>query len=151
MNQFGNEPMDVAQMIIHRLRLWRAQRAQTQHTTAIAFTLDDSKTGGTGGGRVDTQYAIGLCSHASGDAATEFRAARKYLTRVFSPAKRNRFNTRQSRLRGHDGHLFFVDIKIGEDVLNVVVLFERFNELEHLLRRRARQFDVVLGNPGNLR
>src|SRR5690348_16072487 len=144
--------MNVAQMTIPGSeRLCRPKGAEAEQTAATAVSFDHSETRRTGGRGVNTQYAIWLCSHANGGAATQFMAAGRSLARLFSSPSKEMLTAWRSRLAGHDGHFFFVDVEVGEDVLYVVVLFERFHEFQHLLRRRTRQLDVILRNPGDLR
>src|ERR1700676_4330026 len=54
-------------------------------------------------------------------------------------------------LRGHYGlHFFFVDVEVGGNFLNVVVLFERFDEPQHLRRLDAGKLHVILRKPADL-
>jgi len=62
-----------------------------------------------------------------------------------------KLNTWSSRLAGHYGHLFFVNVEVRENVLYVVMFFERFHELEHLLRRGTSKLNIILWNPGDFR
>ena len=45
-----------------------------------------------------------------------------------------------------DGGLnfLFVDVEVGVDVLHVVVILERLDHAQHLLRLRAAELDVIL-------
>src|SRR4029077_19260919 len=71
------------------------------------------------------------------------------LARIFYRGE-VKLNTRSS-LAGHYGHLFFVNVEVRENVLYVVVFFERFHELEHLLRRGTGKLNIILRNPGDFR
>jgi hypothetical protein len=140
LDQFGNQAMDVAQVGIRRNRqgFQRPEGAQPKHPATIPVAFDHSETRGTGSGRVDSQYAIRLRSHANRNAAAEFMAAGKSPARVLLLSGRKILDDRGSGLPGHDGHLFFINVEVSKDVLYVIVLFERFDELEHLLGRRTR-------------
>ena len=44
-----------------------------------------------------------------------------------------------------------IDIEVRVDVLHVIVVFERFDQANHLRGRRAFQLDVILRNHGDAR
>ena len=78
-------------------------------------------------------------------AGTSVRAGRKRRVVFF------RYKAARRRLSGHGGlDFFFVDIEVRVNVLHIVVIFERLNHSQHLLRLRPGQLDVVLRHPGHL-
>lgn len=61
--------------------------------------------------------------------------------------KRKQASALEGRLAGDGGlHFFFVDVEVGVNVLDVVVIFESFHHAHHLLRLLAAQFHIILGN-----
>jgi len=48
-------------------------------------------------------------------------------------------------------HFFLVDVEVGVNVLDVVVIFEGFDHAHHLLGLRAAELDVILGDESDFR
>src|SRR5277367_3086245 len=62
----------------------------------------------------------------------------------------SRCHAARCKLSGHRRLDFlFVYVEIGVDVLDVIVIFQRLDHSQHLLRLRPGQLDVVLRHEGN--
>ncbi len=61
--------------------------------------------------------------------------------------KRSSYETEDEKSRR--GHVGFADVKVGVNFLDVVVIFERFYQTQHLLGVAAFELDVVLRHHGD--
>ena len=137
-----------------------AQGSEAQHATAPAIAFDHAIPGGAGRGGINAQHAdqIVFCSRRKrhgNECTAEVRAGPDFFRGMCSTGtvagalfaiavewRLRNTDTKSDRrqcllllLRGHHGlHFLFVDIEVGGNFLNVIVVFERFDEPEHLCR-----------------
>src|SRR6266852_7935569 len=160
--EFRNRRVDIVERNTRRNFLeFRGSLEGTviHHAAGAPVRLQNSKAGGSGGGRINAKNAAPDCFPVSAGRfvhrgansppeASEIPA--KYLAVSSGTSKRKGVGrpgqrTNVSRLMGANGSLNFrfVDIEIGVNVLHVVVFFECFDEAEHLGGLRAGQFDGI--------
>jgi len=156
LDQAAEQRVDFAQPLREMIRSFArgAQSAKTQHPAAAAVAFNHSVARGSGSGRIHTEHPEEIPIQLRGmHHGTECTAARRARPQFFqcrvlgasqngSRAAANfkrpdgigafeiaRTSAKAELFRGHDCLDFFlIDIEVGGNFLNVVMLFERLDE-----------------------
>src|SRR5215468_522000 len=109
-----------------------AEGAIMENAAFLAFGFHDAITGWTRGSRINAEHANPLRTPTILHSAKS--TARDERTQLSSAKKKCGSEGQRESVRADGGlNLAFVDVEVSVNVLHVVVLFERFDEFQHLL------------------